>query len=134
MHLCCFIMTKIVTFYALLVCKIFGPEIWLCKFFTNLMSACVYSDNWSEDETETFFATTFFQVNRPKTEDILSWGYLGGILGISWHILRISWWYFCGMLGGGRGYFPYNLLVCDLHAAYNIPKSLLEWLDWLKSD
>ena len=41
MHVCSFIMTKIVTFYALLVCKIFGPEIWSCKIFTNLMSACV---------------------------------------------------------------------------------------------
>ena len=31
MHLRCFFLVKIVAIYALLVCKIFGPKIWLCK-------------------------------------------------------------------------------------------------------
>ena len=33
MHLRCFIVGKKVTIHPLLVCKTFGPEIWLCKTF-----------------------------------------------------------------------------------------------------
>ena len=33
MHLRCFFLVKVVTIYALLVCKIFGPKMRLCNFF-----------------------------------------------------------------------------------------------------
>ena len=41
MHLLCFTITKEVTIYTLLVCKIVGPKIRSCKILTNLISSII---------------------------------------------------------------------------------------------
>ena len=106
----------------------FGPEIWSCKIYDK-SHVCMCSflqliRRMRKQRQRLFLRWLFFRwvvLNRGRFVYRISWWYFGDI---SWHILRISWWYFCGILGKGRGCFPYNLLVCDLHAAHNIPESL----------